>query len=137
LQTDADIKTTFRLWESVNLSTTITTNTLATTGTIDREDTKLQRIKHAVTLQSCKYNRQERYLRIKFLKNIHDDGVLDYVLSTYVEPYTEYVSGRTPQIKKTAINTREFLHKIGGIHDNPTLDFFGKFYFPMESEEVA
>jgi hypothetical protein len=119
-----------------NLSTT-TTNTLATTGTIDREDTKLQRIRHAVTLQSCNYNRNERQIRINFLRRIYDDQVLDYVLSNYVEPFSEYVSGRTPKYKDTAINTREFLLRIGCIYDNPTLNFCGKFYFPMEDEELA
>lgn len=61
--------------------------TLETIKTLSTEEAKIQRIKDAVTLQSCKYNRQERFLRIKFLKNIYDDGVLDYVLSSYVEPF--------------------------------------------------
>lgn len=42
------------------------TNTLQTIGTIDKEDTKIQRIKHAVTLQSCKYDRNERQARINY-----------------------------------------------------------------------
>ena len=112
-------------------------STLTTTGTINREDTKLQRIKYAVTLQSCSYNKNERQIRINFLKKIYDDQVLDYILSTYVEPFSEYMSGRTPKYKSTSINTREFLHGIGGIHDNPTLNFCGKFYIPMEGEELA
>ncbi|MGH9982988.1 MAG: hypothetical protein ACRD8W_03430 [Nitrososphaeraceae archaeon] len=110
--------------------------TLETVESIKTEEAKNQRIKNAVTSQSCKYNRNERHYRIHYLKSIDDDQVLDYVLSTYCEPYNEYMSGRTPEFKETAIDINEFLKKTGGLNgDNSILNFcVDNFYFPMEGD---
>lgn len=111
--------------------------TLETVETLSTEEAKLRRIRHAITLQSCKYNRNERHYRIHYLKSIDDDQVLDYVLSTYCEPYSEYMSGRTPKFKKAAIDLHEFLRRTGGLNSsNSILDFcLNRFYIPESDSQ--